>query len=156
MNHTFVNRLIGKDVVSVAPLIIYMSAVEKKRPSSYNKIIRKNICSGQIGVYIWRNHETNEILYIGMAGKVNQKGKKNSHDLRKRLVASRRKNNRGKDISTSDYLLKIMRENKINAIKIQVFYTKIKVAPSYLEAVLLQSYWKKSKYMSLPKFNASF
>lgn len=35
----------------------------------FNKVIRAKV-QNQIGVYLWENSKTKEILYIGMAGKL--------------------------------------------------------------------------------------
>ena len=53
----------------------------------YNSLIKKNI-KDKAGVYIWENAVTKEIIYIGMAGRINNKGELKSHSLVKRLSAS--------------------------------------------------------------------
>ena len=80
-----------------------LSNEQKEFKKKYNSLIRKNV-KDKAGVYIWENAVTKEIIYIGMAGRINNKGELKSHSLVKRLTASRGKNTKGKDILTSAFI----------------------------------------------------
>ena len=54
---------------------------------------------------IWENFDTGIVWYIGMAGKINQRGDLVNHSVKKRLQASRKKDDlTGRDIQTNKYI----------------------------------------------------
>jgi len=120
----------------------------------YNEKIRK-IVEKKIGIYVWLASETNEIVYIGMAGKIKSDGTIVNHTIQSRLLASRGKiKATKKDIQTSDYVCDFMSKNKIENLNFYIFYTKKEEPPAYIEAILLYMYYKKNK--KLPKLNNFF
>ena len=60
-----------------------LSNVKKEFKKKYNSLIKKSV-KDKAGVYIWENAVTKEIIYIGMAGRINNKGELKSHSLVKR------------------------------------------------------------------------
>ena len=119
----------------------------------FNKAIRDNV-KNQIGIYIWENHDNNEILYIGMAGKVKNNGEFVNHSVRQRLLASRGKDEKGIDIQTNKYVQNIILENAISQVNFHVYHLKENQIPGFIEAVLINAYFQKNK--CLPKYNSSF
>jgi hypothetical protein len=120
----------------------------------YNKRIRDKVLD-KYGVYIWTDSKTDEIFYIGMAGKIKTDGSLSNHSIQKRLLASRGKDkNTKKDIQTNDYIKKFMIDNDIKSMNFYVLYLEKEVPPSYVEALLLNSFYNKKK--CLPKLNKSF
>ncbi len=120
----------------------------------FNKKVRQNV-EKRFGVYIWLNTTTNEIVYIGMAGKVKTDGTLGDHSVQKRLLASRGKDKATKkDVQTNDYVHKYMVENDVESLDFYVMYSKTGEPPAYIEALLLYKYYKKNK--RLPKLNNSF
>lgn len=118
----------------------------------YNQIIRENV-EDKFGIYLWINNATNEIIYIGMAGRIKTSGEYGGHTLRKRLVASRLRIN-GRDTQTNDYINHYMSVNNIKTLKFFVMYPRDDVPPSYLEAILLYKFYKQNR--RLPALNKSF
>lgn len=120
----------------------------------YNKLIRENV-QDEFGVYMWCNTQTEEIYYIGMAGKVNTNGTLGNHSLQKRLTAFRGRDKvTKKDIQTNDFVNNFMKSNKINLLDFYVIYLKEGIPPAYIEAVLLFEFYKVKN--CLPKLNNSF
>lgn len=120
----------------------------------FNKKIRLNV-EEKSGIYIWLNTSNNEIVYIGMAGKVKTHGTLSNHSVQKRLLASRGKDKATKkDIQTNDYVRDYMVNNDVESLDFYVMYSKSEEPPAYIEALLLYKYYKKNK--RLPKLNNSF
>ena len=119
----------------------------------FNKKIRLNI-KDEIGVYIWENNSTKEILYIGMAGKVKTNGEFVNHSVQKRLLAPRGKDLLGKDIQTNQYVKDILKQDHIDEMNIHVFHLKANQIPGYIEAVLINAYFQEKK--CLPRYNLKF
>ncbi len=120
----------------------------------FNKEIRKSV-ENKFGVYIWLNNATNEIVYIGMAGKIKTDGTPGDHSVQNRLLASRGKNKfTKKDIQTNDYVRNYMIDNNVEKLDFYVMYSKTGEPPAFIEALLLYKYYKKNK--RLPKLNNSF
>lgn len=119
----------------------------------YNQLVRDQIHENSYGVYVWENTLTNEIVYIGMAGKVKTNGQMGSHSLINRLVASRGRIN-GRDILTNDYLSNYMQNNNVNTLTFHILYTTNQTPPSYLESVLLYNFYTQNGV--LPKLNNAF
>lgn len=159
MNREIVRNVIADYVTESLSIEVNINdLVREKKHLKYNKMIREIIESNRYGVYLLRDSITDEILYIGMAGKISNAAdnKNNKHDLRRRLVASRGKDNDGKDITTSDFLKKKMRDHDIESLTIEVFFSNDKTAPLYIEALLLQRFWELSGFANIPKWNKSF
>ena len=120
----------------------------------YNKLIRQNVAD-KFGVYIWCNSKTDKIYYIGMAGKVKTNGSLSSHSLQKRHLASRGRDKKTKkDIQTNDFVKEFMRVNNIEVLDFYIAYLKNDSPPAYIEAVLLNEYFKQKK--CLPELNNAF
>jgi hypothetical protein len=139
--------------------------VEKEFKKRYNSLIKKEV-KDKAGVYIWENDETEEIIYIGMAGRINNEGELKSHSLEKRLRASRGKNTNGKYVLTNAFIFGLLNNPKellmknyenikpIKKIKINICYSKQNIPSTYLESILLYQYFIKCK--KLPVLNNSF
>jgi hypothetical protein len=120
----------------------------------FNNRIRQNV-RDEIGIYIWTNGDTSEILYIGMAGKLHQNGDFANHTVQKRLLASRGKDSTtGKYIQTNEYIKQTISNIKCSSIDIHVFHTKPNQLPGYVEAVLINAYFQATK--TLPPLNTAF
>ena len=120
----------------------------------FNEKIRKNV-EKRFGVYIWLDKATNEIVYIGMAGKIKTDGTLGDHSVQNRLLASRGKDKiTKKDIQTNDYVRDFMFNNDVESLDFYVMYSKTGEPPAYLEALLLYRYYKKNN--RLPKLNNPF
>ena len=127
---------------------------EEKGRKLFNKKIRENTLQ-KPGVYIWVNTKNEDIIYFGMAGKINTDGSKCNHTIRKRLLASRGKDKKNKkEIQTNDFIHKVMVDNEIDSLDMYIIYSKNSEPPAYIEALLLYKYYKK--YSRLPKLNNSF
>lgn len=120
----------------------------------FNEKIRQNV-EKKFGVYIWLDTATNEIVYIGMAGKVKTDGTLGDHSVQNRLLASRGKDkSTKKDIQTNDYVRNYMINNDVESLDFYIMYSKTGEPPAYIEALLLYKYYKKNN--RLPKLNNSF
>jgi hypothetical protein len=120
----------------------------------FNKTIRIKV-EKKLGVYIWVNSENNNIVYIGMAGKLKNNGKFVNHSIQERLLATRGKDKlTKKDIQTNDYVRSKMEKHNIKKIDFHIMYSIIDEPPAYIEALLLYKYYKKNK--CLPLLNTSF
>jgi hypothetical protein len=53
----------------------------------YNGTIRKSV-EKKFGIYIWLDITNNEIIYIGIAGKIKTEGTPSEHSIQNRLLAS--------------------------------------------------------------------
>lgn len=127
--------------------------ITKNGKRAFNKEIRGKV-QNQIGVYLWENSKTKEILYIGMAGKVKTDGEFANHSVQKRLLASRGKDLLGKDIQTNQYIKDILNQDNIEALNIHVFHLKESQLPGFIEAVLINAYFQENN--CLPQYNSSF
>jgi hypothetical protein len=120
----------------------------------FNNRIRQNV-QDEIGIYVWTNGDTSEILYIGMAGKLQKNGGFANHTVQKRLLASRGKDSTtGKYIQTNEYIKQTISNIKCSSIDIHVFHTKPNQLPGYVEAVLINAYFQATK--TLPPLNTAF
>jgi len=120
----------------------------------FNKKIRNKV-GKKFGVYIWENIETNEIVYVGMAGKIKTDGSLGDHSVQHRLLASRGKNKTTKkDIQTNEYVRDFMLTNNIETLNFYILYSKTGEPPAFVEALLLYNYYKKNN--RLPMLNNSF
>ena len=121
---------------------------------SYNKIIRENV-QNLPGIYVLENDATNEVWYIGMAGKVNQQGEISTHSVSKRLQASRGKDPKTKkDIQTNKYLLDLMLKENCLQLNIHIFHLQKGQLPGYIEAILINQFYQRNGI--LPIYNSAF
>lgn len=121
---------------------------------SYNQIIRENI-ENYPGVYIWENAETNEIIYVGMAGKVKQNGEYTNHYIQNRLMASRGKDPISKkDIQTNKFIKNLLNEKNIACLNIYPLYVNDNLLPGYVEAVIINAFYQRNN--CLPNLNSHF
>lgn len=120
----------------------------------FNKKIREKV-DKKFGVYIWVDTASNEVVYIGMAGKIKTDGTLGDHSIQNRLLASRGKDkSTKKDIQTNDYVRDFMLTNNIETLNFYIMYSKTEEPPAFVEALLLYNYYKKNN--RLPKLNNSF
>lgn len=120
----------------------------------FNEKIRDKV-DKKFGVYVWVNTKNNEIVYIGMAGKIKTDGTLGDHSIQNRLLASRGNHKTTKkDIQTNDYVRDFMNNNNIETLNFYIMYSKTEEPPAYVEALLLYKYYKKNN--RLPKLNNSF
>ncbi len=120
----------------------------------FNRIIRQTI-EDLPGLYLWENSDNEEIIYIGMAGKVNQVGQIGGHTVRNRMQASRKKDPlTQKDITTNKYVRDFMSQNRINQINIHVIHLIPGQLPGYAEAVMMNAYFQHNRI--LPRLNKAF
>ncbi len=119
----------------------------------YNQLIREQIPVNTYGVYLWENTQTEEIIYIGMAGKVKTNGVLGSHSIENRLVASRGRVN-SRDVLTNDYIFNFMQNNNVNTLTFHILKTNELTPPAYLESVLLYNFYTQNGI--LPILNSSF
>lgn len=120
----------------------------------FNQTIREKVDT-KFGVYIWVDKSSEEIVYIGMAGKIKTDGTLGDHSIKNRLLASRgRDKATKKDIQTNDYISAFMTNNNIDSLNFFILYSKQGEPPAYIEALMLYNYYKKNK--KLPRLNNSF
>ena len=121
---------------------------------TFNNIIRNNVAN-KFGAYVWVDKDTNEIVYIGMAGRIKANGTIGKHTIQNRLLASRGKNKlTKKDIQTNEYVQDFMINDNIETLKFYIIYSKNAIPPAFIEAILLYEFYKKNN--RLPKLNNSF
>jgi len=120
----------------------------------YNRIVREQVLD-LTGIYIWENFDTGNILYIGMAGKVNQQGNLVNHSVRKRLQASRKKDEvTNRDIQTNEYIYNLMVQENCFQLNIYVIHLTNGQMPGYIEAVLINAFYQANN--CLPLYNNAF
>lgn len=96
------------------------------------------------GVYIIRQKSTNQVLYIGKGGTINDQGVFKRQDIPGRLT-----NRKGK-ISSNEWFKTLLSEKGVLVIE-YLFLNKIPMSPAFVESVLLQSYL--NEYGQLPNRN---
>jgi len=84
-------------------------------------------------VYIVRQKETNEVLYIGKAGTINQNGEFKNQDLIGRLT-----NVRGEKISANEWFKNLYKEK--GPLIVEYILLPETESPGYVENLLLQLY----------------
>ena len=120
----------------------------------FNRFIRQSI-EDLPGLYLWENSDNEEIIYIGMAGKVNQEGQIAGHTVRNRMQASRKKDPvTQRDITTNKYLRDFMSQNRITQINIHVVHLITGELPGFAEAVMMNAYFQHNGI--LPRLNKAF
>ena len=145
-----------RDVVSLEYSVVITRDIFQgiQVSQEYNRIVRHSVLN-RPGIYFLENASNNEILYIGMAGKINQLGQFVNHSVQKRLQASRGKNlETKKDISTARYLKEYMGINEIEQINIHVIHLREGHLPGYIEAFLINEFFQRNRV--LPKLNSAF
>jgi len=125
--------------------------------NSYNKKIITGVYN-KPGVYLLHNEDN--ILYVGMAGKLKYNSQIRKHEspyvlcskglqgVSKRLRASRGKNlnlNSKKYKSTCLFLKEILENEKLDSLNLVFTYTSVQYLPSYLEALILQKLYELNK-----------
>lgn len=144
------NDFLIKDIQN---LLLNVDLFEQK--GNYNEFINKNIEADMNGCYIFSNPLNEEVLYIGMAGKLKTNGYYSNHPIVSRLKASRTKDIvTKKDVSTEDYIRGLFEVLNIDKFRITILYTKPEIPSGYLEALLLFDFF--NKYKVLPILNNSF
>ena len=134
---------------------------------NFNKSIKEKIPEKKAGVYIWEVPSKEEIIYIGMAGKIDRNGNLKNHYLHQRLKASRGKNELGIDVSNGELFFKLLTNPKklkmkkfqhlnkpFDSINIHVFCIKDFIPATYIESILLNKYF--NIHSKLPTLNLSF
>ena len=111
-----INKLLQEIKLSIAEYyklsISYNKLNGENGLKYYNNYIIENV-KKKTGLYLWENFHNNEIIYIGMVGKISREGVVSNHTLDRRLRASRLKDKKTKKyITTNEYLRKIMKEEK--------------------------------------------
>ena len=120
----------------------------------YNETIRDKV-QKRNWVYIWVNSDLNEVVYIGMAGKIKSDGNTSKHSLQNRLLAPRGRDKvTKKDIQTNDFVSNYMISNRIESLIFYILYTKENEPPAFVESVLLYEFHKENN--RLPQLNKSF
>jgi hypothetical protein len=120
----------------------------------YNQKIRENV-EQKCGVYIWYSNETEEIIYIGMAGTIKTDGSFGEHNLQNRLTASRGKDKlTKKDVLTNDYVKHNMQNMNLTNLRFYIIYTLQDEPPAYVESFLIYKYYKINQ--RLPILNNSY
>ncbi len=126
---------------------------EKK--GDYNRIVREKIKSNKLGCYILSTPANEEILYIGMAGKLKTNGEYSKHSIASRLQAPRTKDSvTKKEINTEEYLKHLLDIINEDRLRITVLTVKNDIPSGYLEAILLYQFYKK--HGVLPLLNSAF
>jgi hypothetical protein len=122
--------------------------------NTYNDFIKKNICH-KPGVYIWYDAINQEVLYIGMAGKIKTNGDLTNHPISKRLQATRIKDfETKKDITTNRYIPAILELFGLEEIEFHILPCKENEPAAYVESILLYNYFKANGV--LPILNNAF
>ena len=139
------------------PYTIIISAAELHDDEGlmhYNNRIRNEVLDLP-GIYIWENIDNKAVLYIGMAGKVNQQGVMTMHSVRKRLQASRGKDpNTNRDVLTNRYIRNIMSEQNCQQLQMTILHMQETQLPGFAEAILLNAFYQGNGI--LPLYNSAF
>jgi hypothetical protein len=96
------------------------------------------------GVYIIRQKSTNQVLYIGKGGTINNQGVFERQDIPGRLRNIKSK------ISSNEWFKKLLLEKGVLIIE-YLFLNKSPISPAVVETVLLQAYF--NQYGKLPYRN---
>jgi hypothetical protein len=96
------------------------------------------------GVYIIRQKSTNQVLYIGKGGTINDQGVFEKQDIPGRLT-----NSKGR-ISSNEWFKTLLSEKGVLVIE-YLFLNKSPISPAVVETMLLQAYL--NQYGRLPYRN---
>lgn len=110
-----------------------------------NKHFRNVSSQMKYGVYVIRQKSTNEVLYIGMSGTINQQG-----DFKGQDIPGRLKNVKTRDMSADVWVENLMKDRGSLIVE-YVFLDKKPKSPGLVETVLLQSFL--NEYGHLPYLN---
>ena len=118
-------------------------------------------------VYIFCINNYTEIIYIGMAGKINRHGNVSNWNITNRLKAFRGKSVQGVNILTHDFIQQISVNGKLNIpaykdikfenivdFNIIVGYPKSNFPAAFVESNLIFEFFQKKH--NLPKLNLAF
>ncbi len=115
----------------------------------YNSFIKQNIPS-KPGVYLWFNKLNNEIIYIGMAGKIKTNGELTDHPISKRLQAPRCKDiSTKKDINSNLFVKAVLDVFNIDEIEFIILTCKENEPAAHIESILLYNYFKQHKVLPI-------
>jgi hypothetical protein len=157
LDNTFDLNWLQNQMNFLSEEIIHIN-IEKRafeKNGEYNKIIREKINPNKLGCYIFSTPINEEILYIGMAGKLKTNGEYSNHSIASRLQAPRTKDIvTKKEITTEKYLKYLLDVIEKDKLRISVLFVKNDVPSGYLEAVLLYQFYVK--YKVLPLLNNAF
>lgn len=98
------------------------------------------------GIYIVRQRDTREVLYIGKSGTIDSRGQFRGQDIPKRL-----KNVKGNDIPANKWFQDLSQEK--GPFVIEYIFLPPSMSPALIEAVLLQAYL--NEHHGLPYRNKS-
>jgi len=132
----------------------FQSLIYADPAKSFKSEVRAHFSNGAAkiyGVYIVRELETREIVYIGKGGTVDGRGHFKGQDVPSRLRNTRGKDGTGKDIPADQWFQELCRSR--GALLIEYLALEPPVAPAYVEAALLQAYL--AQYRRLPPKNRS-
>lgn len=116
---------------------------------NYNKYIKENV-QQKPGVYIWFNRKDDEIIYIGMAGKIKTDGTLTNHPIDKRLKASRCKDiETKKDVGTNRYMEAILNLFHIDELEIYILPCKVNEPAAHIESILLYNFYKNHNILPI-------
>lgn len=142
---------------------------EEISSSEWRKIYKDkiNALPNMPAVYTFSINDLENVVYVGMSGKINQRDSQSRWSIRNRLMASRGKDFMGKDVSTQEFIRQICVLNRSNIKRynhlvledtddffIQVYYPKENILCGFLEAYLISEYYIKNTV--LPQFNLAF
>ena len=98
------------------------------------------------GVYVVRQDDTGDVLYIGKGGTVETCGQFKQQDVPGRLQAPRGSH------KADEWFGELMREKGV--LRVEYLVVKRPFAPAFVEAALLQAYW--AEWDHLPPRNRAF
>lgn len=116
---------------------------------------KKNWGNPIYGVYIIRNKQTAEILYIGISGTYKKRGYADQ-DLPKRLNTGFRRGSKNEKITTYEWIKKMYEEIKGTLLIEYIILPKNEKnnkspIPTYIEALLLQAFVNDNGCLPLKK-----
>lgn len=117
---------------------------------SFRKIVTHHFGDkpkGLYGVYLIRQKVNREILYIGKGGTVCGDG-----NLKRQDIPMRLRNVRGNDLKTDHWVREM--HDKRGSLIVEYFIIDAPIAPSYIEAALLQAFL--AEHNRLPLKNNAF
>jgi len=121
------------------PTIFTTKVTEHFRDMSWKK--------ERYGIYIVRQKNTQEILYIGKGGTIDSEGRFKGQDIPGRL-----KNVKDSNRRANDWFCDLFKEK--GALRVEYIFLPISESPAFVEAALLQVYLNEHHY--LPYKNKSF
>lgn len=98
------------------------------------------------GVYVVRQRDTQEVLYIGKSGTIDSKGQFKGQDIPGRL-----KNVKGRDVSANKWFRDLFQER--GPLVIEYIFLSTSKSPAFVEATLIQAYL--NEHHRLPYRNKS-